>query len=445
MMTTETAIARVGIYCRVSTEEQSQDGISLTVQRERCLATVRAHDDWVLTTDAEADDAVFEDVQSGRDDDRPAYLRLLALAYRRQLDIVLLYKIDRLSRNKVESIKQAEELRKLGVRVWSVSEGGELNGFTLDLLLLLADQESRNISARVTPAMRRYAEQGAWMVRPPIGYRLVEKRLVIDEPKALVVREMFARAASGQSLTVIMRWLNNWRDEQGQPFATQQGRTWTIHSVGVVLRNPAYAGWVVYGKTRKSKVDGYFARPEGERVIVRGLHEPLIDQATFDQVQAWLATRPVFRRPHGERRYLLAGLARCPVCERRLGGNRSGYEGGIGKHVYRCEAGHMYAGGKRLDRHVLDAVGRLLISLADVGQARAILEADAARQPDEVATLRARRARLERRQRMATELVLDETISREEYRRQRAEIESEMAAIDRELASLAPSRWMWAN
>jgi site-specific DNA recombinase len=453
-MTDQEQTKRVAIYLRVSSVRQEEKGVSLDVQRERCLAAVRAQPAWVLTLDEDGDDpdGLFVDVQSGLETEKRAgYQRLLAACRARRVDVILVYRYDRLGRDDAELIARGKELGRLKVQRLSVTEG-ERDDFMLKLGDLLAHRESAEISKRVTPAMRKRAEQGLWTSRNPYGYLPDAERgkgyLKVDEDAAAIVRELFRRAAEGVAVHALVNWLNTLTTPAGQRLQSPRGGYFSTQWVRYVLTNPVYLGQVRQGMKRHSRIDGVYARPVEEQYHGQGLQPALIEQETFDRVQALIATHPPFRKRATDRQWLLTGMVRCAVCGRRMQGRwvirADQRERGVRYTSYRyycARSGHGVQGGKRLDAYVLEQVARLAIDPEMVATVQTILAARQQQQPERITEVKATRARLERRLKDATDLLLDGTLSREVYRQQREAIEAQIAESDRELATLVqPAR-----
>ena len=430
------ATQRCAIYTRVSTEEQGREGASLPMQLGACRKHAAASG-WVIVDE-------LRDVQSGLATDRVAYQRVLDLARARAVDVVLVWCLDRFGRDDAEALSRLKELAGVQVRVVSATEG-EQSPFLQKLMFLLANEESRRTSDRVLPNQRRRVEEGLWQSRPPFGYRMAPGRpgvLEVVEPEATVVRELFRRTLDGESTYRLADWLNTQREE-----GVRAPRNGWFSDVWVkrVIRNPAYVGTIRWNQRRNSKLDGRHAKHASEHVLVPGRHAPIVERGIFDQVQAILAARTGHR---GEvpvaRLFLLTRLVRCGVCGGMMYGNWNNYTRAKRERVplvsftYKCtRRTHASINGRTLDAHIRLALGRLPCG-AEAEEARAVLEADAARQPDRLRDLRASRDRQEARRKRLTLLLVDDTITRDDYHAALGEIEGALAVIDHEIAELAP-------
>src|SRR5215213_6663783 len=161
------AITTAFIYIRVSSEEQAREGVSLGAQLTECRRYAAQHG-WMLGQE-------FQDVLSGKRDDRPAYLALLSEVRRLRADgqpaVVLVFRLDRLGRRILERVRCREELKVLGVPVHSVREGGEVSDLVANILASVAQEEVRLLGERVAVAAQHLTSQG-WhhWGRTPWGY-----------------------------------------------------------------------------------------------------------------------------------------------------------------------------------------------------------------------------------------------------------------------------------
>src|ERR671912_2609901 len=164
-----TSIPTALIYTRVSSEEQAREGVSLDAQLTECrrYATQQG---WMLGQE-------FQDVLSGKRDDRPAYQALLAEVRRLRADdqpvAVVVFRLDRLGRRILERVRCREELKSLGVPVHSVREGGEVSDLVANILASVAEEESRALGERVAASIQHIRANGWYPPgQAPWGYRL---------------------------------------------------------------------------------------------------------------------------------------------------------------------------------------------------------------------------------------------------------------------------------
>src|SRR6266508_2197437 len=174
------AMTRVCLYLRISTDEDHQP-TSLRTQRERLERYCQAMDDWHIVH-------AFEDQASGVTLERPGLAQALGLARERRFDLLLVYRVDRLSRKVRQLAGLAEELDRLGIVLKSATEpldtGSAAGRMMLQMLGVFAEFEHATIVDRVTAGLERRVREGRWATgRLPFGYRRNERKDVIPEER----------------------------------------------------------------------------------------------------------------------------------------------------------------------------------------------------------------------------------------------------------------------
>ncbi len=291
------AVVRVAVYCRVSTDERlDMEFNSLDAQRAAVEAFIESQrgQGWQALPER-YDDGGY----TGANTDRPAFQRLMADIEAGEIDVVATYKLDRLSRSLLDFMKTMEIFQRRGVTFVSVTQQfnttTSVGRFTLNLLASFAEFERETISERTRDKMAATRKRGLWTGGPvPLGYRIVEKRLMPDEAEVARVREIFQLFLDLKSVMAVVDELRrrNWRVKGGK------GGPHTKASVRHLLTNPTYIGKVRSGGA-----------------LYPGVHEPIVDEATWDAVQTLLSTsdRP-YRAPSGKSTALLRGLLFCGAC-----------------------------------------------------------------------------------------------------------------------------------
>ncbi len=291
---------RCAIYTRKSTSVGlEQDFNSLDAQREACAAYIKKQPAWVLV-DERYDDGGF----TGANIERPAFQRLLTNIDARRIDVVVVYKVDRLSRSLLDFAKLMERFSRSGASFVSVTQNfstaDAMGRLTLNMLMSFAEFEREMIGERTRDKIAAARRKGKWTGGPiPLGYTVKDKRLLLDDAEAVLVREIFALYIEQRSALAVARILN----ERG-PSSTeddgvaQANRPWTNADVLRLIRTPIYAGYI---------------RSHGE--LYDGEHEAVVDRETFARAQALLegASRKV-NDPSRNPNYILRGLLRCACC-----------------------------------------------------------------------------------------------------------------------------------
>src|SRR2546426_10033247 len=189
-------LARCAIYTRKSSEHNLDLAFSsLDAQREACEAYIRsqAHEGWRLIP-GRYDDGAF----SGASLDRPALQQLLADVRAGTIDIVLVYKVDRLTRSLADFAKLIELFDAHGVSFVSVTQSfntsSSMGRLTLNVLLSFAQFERELIGERLRDKIAASKRKGIWVGGPvPLGYAAVDKKILVVEAEAAAVRTIFAR------------------------------------------------------------------------------------------------------------------------------------------------------------------------------------------------------------------------------------------------------------
>src|SRR6266496_2857482 len=279
-------LARCAIYTRKSSEHNLDLAFSsLHAQREACEAYIKsqAHEGWRLIP-GRYDDGAF----SGASLDRPALQQFLADVRAGKIDIVLVYKVDRLTRSLADFAKLIELFDAHRVSFVSVTQSfntsSSMERLTLNVLLSFAQFERELIGERVRDKIAASKRKGIWVGGPvPLGYAAVDKKILVVPTEAEAVRTIFARYLEFGSVRALAEDL----DRQGirsKARKLSNGRTIGGGSYGVgalayLLKNRFYIGEVVY---------------RGD--IHRGDHEAILDRDLFGAVQARLAAQAVDRR-----------------------------------------------------------------------------------------------------------------------------------------------------
>jgi len=290
---------RCAIYTRKSTEEGlEQDFNSLHAQREACEAYIKSqrHEGWKLVR-TKFNDGGF----SGGTMNRPALQDLLAAIERGEVDVIVVYKVDRLTRALSDFAKIVDLLDSKGVSFVSVTQQfnttSSMGRLTLNVLLSFAQFEREVTAERIRDKIAASKKKGMWMGGPlPLGYDVNDRKLIINKPEAKTVRTLFKmyielgtvrslkEEADKLDIVTKHRVQKNGKQTGGKPFA--RGNLYQL------LSNPLYNGCIPH----KGK-------------IYSGLHDAIIDEYTWDTVQSLLAenasNRTATTNTHGP--FLLSG------------------------------------------------------------------------------------------------------------------------------------------
>jgi site-specific DNA recombinase len=300
---------RCAIYTRKSTDEGlDQEYNSLEAQRDSALAfiTSQRHEGWIAIDDG-YDDGGF----SGGNTNRPSLKRLLTDVEDGRVDVVVVYKIDRLSRSLSDFAKIVDLFDERGVTFVSVTQQfnttTSMGRLTLNILLSFAQFEREVTGERIRDKIAASKAKGMWMGgTPPLGYDVRDRRLIINEPEAALVRDIFARYAETGSAAQLVRELQIeghttkvWVAQNGR---RHEGKVIDQQCIFTMLRNRLYLGEMTHkGQT------------------FPGQHEPIITAELWAAVHAFVNGRKQGPRIRYKKEpALLTGLLYAPDGQRML-------------------------------------------------------------------------------------------------------------------------------
>jgi site-specific DNA recombinase len=279
-------LLRCAIYTRKSTEHNLDlEFNSLDAQREACAAYIKsqAQEGWRLVKER-YDDGAF----SGASLERPALQQLLSAVRAGQVDVIAVYKVDRLTRSLADFAKLVELFEAHSVSFVSVTQSfnttSSMGRLTLNMLLSFAQFERELIGERVRDKIAASKRKGIWAGGPtPLGYRCIGKKLAIVPEEAGTVRLIFTRYVELGSIGALIEELDR-LGIRTKACRLAGGRVrgdirFGAGSLAYLLKNRFYIGEVVY---------------RGE--VHPGEHEPILEPGLFEAVQAQLAANAVARQ-----------------------------------------------------------------------------------------------------------------------------------------------------
>jgi len=270
---------RCAIYTRKSSEEGlKQDFNSLAAQREACEAYIlsQAGEGWICL-DAEYDDGGC----SGGNIDRPGLTALLKDIEAGKVDIVVVYKVDRLTRSITDFGRIVEQLDGAGASFVSITQAfnttTSMGRLTLNVLLSFAQFEREVTGERIRDKIAASKAKGMWMGgNLPLGYDAIDRKLVINEAEAKTVRHIFDCYLNLKSTTAVLERLTRegikskrWQSRRG---SWRGGGPIGRGALIALLKNPIYIGKIRHGVK-----------------VYDGLHEPVLDEETFNKAQTTMA------------------------------------------------------------------------------------------------------------------------------------------------------------
>lgn len=299
-------------YIRVSTEEQAKEGYSLDNQEAEINRRCKI-EGWDLLE-------VFHDkgISGALFKQRTGLNAMLKYIKENKVDYLVIYKLSRLSRKIYDVVNIYQYLEQTGTFLISTEDkidtSTAMGKYFLVLASIFADMERENIIVQVKGGMSEKASEGEWNGgKPPLGYDLIDKYLVINEEKAQIVKLIFSEYLKGNGYKAIAAMLNQ------RSFKTSTGSTFSGNSVKDILKNPTYAGKIRWGHRtdwgKRHEDDKRKRKYNEEPIISDGKHEAIIDPETFNRVQELIEGNPRRNMKRFNGNHLLSGLLRCPDCD----------------------------------------------------------------------------------------------------------------------------------
>jgi len=296
-------------YGRVSLVEQGQEEhFSLPHQQEHIRQECAARG-WKLI-------AYFEDMESGKSTDKRKGFKE-AMKTMKSADVLVVHEIDRLSRNLIDTLMIADQLHKQGKKFVSIHDNidssndqGELQ---MHILAVFAHYFRKQLARKVHGGMSESARTGEWNGRAPFGYRVENKRLIIKEDEAAVVKSVFDMYLNkNYGMREIAKHLNT------SGIKTLYGGNWTSVHIRKMLSKRTYVGDTVWNMAKLGKCSQ--TNPESEWIITENTHEPIIDRQTFKAIQLRIATKKGLGGRVQKSQYLLSGVLYCGECKTKMYG-----------------------------------------------------------------------------------------------------------------------------
>jgi DNA invertase Pin-like site-specific DNA recombinase len=407
------------IYIRVSSDEQLKN-LSLSTQERLCR-------EYCETKGWHVAKLFVERGESAKTIDRPAFLEMLRYCHQKKNGVkyLVVYALNRFARNADDHIPIAAKLRQAGIKLRSVTEAldDSIVGRSMEVMLaLFSEIDNRMRADRTVTGLKSAVETGRWPFSTPIGYLKVpgvdgRASRIIDPQRGPLLRLGFTQFANG--LHTIKQILN---ELTAQGLRTVKGNKVPMQTFHGVLRNAFYAGWLTVPRWG---------------VKQKGNHEPLVDQHTFDKVQAILDGRRPTATPRRRNRadFPLRRFARCGRCG-------SGMTGGLSTgrsrryRYYQCSkhCPGMGIRGEVLEQRFLDVLAQLKANSAMVAVFRETVQEVSRNMQTHATALgishKRRLVELEaQRQRLYDAHFARQTITEEAFMEQVAKVEAELATV----------------
>lgn len=307
-------MANAIIYTRVSTDEQADKGYSLRDQKDRLEKYCAIKGINIL--------AHYQDDHSAKTFDRPEFTKLLDYARRNkhQIDFLIVVKWDRFSRNATDALNMIRIFSKLGITIEAAEQPIDMsipeNKLMLSFYLTAPEVENDRRAMNTTNGMRRAKLEGRWVAGAPFGYRFsrdeMNKPLLVKNEKAPLVKEAFELYATGV-----------YDKEEVRKKLVKKGMSLSRSAFWHMLHNVIYCGFI--------RVE---ADKNETETIVKALHEPIISEELFDQVQHVANGKKLVKaKPKKVTEALpMRGYLVCTCCGQNMTGSAS--KGNGGKYYY---------------------------------------------------------------------------------------------------------------
>jgi site-specific DNA recombinase len=415
---------RAAIYIRVSTQEQAMEGFSVPAQRHRAAAFCDSQG-WTVVG------IYTDDGKSAKDTNRPELQRMLADADDNLFDVIVVYKLDRLTRSVLDLYEILARIDKRGIKFKSVTEMYDTTTATgrlfITLVAALAQWERENLAERVYFGMEEMVRQGS---RPGgttcYGYDMIDGKMRINEAQARIVRRIFDAYEATQGMRAIQQQLEAER-------IPPPNKHWSTTTINYMLRNPVYIGKLRWNLRKRGK------GKTGAPIIVDGQHEPIISKVQFERVQRLLDRRRTLPPVAATSDFAYSGILRCGRCGYAMSGTSRKYKS-VRTKYYACvnrqknfKCSMPYIREDVLEDAFMQHVKRQLEEHCDVEiEPESEIDVDAA-----IADLNRRLQLVAERKRKFQTMYVDELISRDDFLLRRTELEAEEKSLRDALEEIA--------
>ncbi len=302
------------IYARVSSREQAE-GFSIDAQVKACKKKAKEENYKVVK--------IFKDEGfTGTNKDRPALKKLIQHCKDREIDVVIIHKIDRFARSVVDHSAIRATLMKYSTNLVSVTEklGTKPHEVFLEnIMASMAQYYTDNLKTEVRKGLMERFESGYHLSSPPYGYEVKtgSKIMQIIPEEAKVIRRMFSLYSTGKyslkRVSDVIYKKYGYKTKRGKKFSKERVRT--------ILKEVAYMGAIKYKKIERK---------------TKGLHDPIVTKATFQHVQEIMAKRGnVKKKAKNKYEFLYKDFVACPICGKNLYAAYSTGSSGK-KYLYYC-------------------------------------------------------------------------------------------------------------
>jgi len=334
-------VSKAALYIRVSTEEQATEGQSVDAQIEILSQYCKLFQIEIYE--------IYRDLGiSGKDtQSRPGLIKMLQDARLGRFNMVLVWKISRLSRSLKDLLWILDELERQGIVFSSYSEKFDtstpVGKMTLQLLGSIAEFERNTIIDNVKMGLQEYARKGG-KTGTVLGYDNVNKQLVINEVESEIVKLIYKLYTMNQmSMAQISDYLNI------MGFKTKRNNSFNKDSIAVILSNPVYIG------VNRHKIG------QRDEYSTTGSHQQIIDSDTWNAAQKLREKNKTKRPSRSTNPFVFSGKVLCPLCGNPMYGFTS-CSGSRNYRYYRCKGCRTICNAEKIDHAVLEQLKQLLLN-----------------------------------------------------------------------------------
>lgn len=426
---------RTALYIRVSTQEQADEGFSISAQHDRLHAFCQSQG-WNVC------EVYTEEGQSAKDMDRPELQRLLKDAQSGLFDVVLVYRLDRLTRSVMDLYTILETFKRHNVKFKSATELYDtttaMGQLFITLVAALAEWERNNLSERVRFGMEQMVREGK---RPgsklPYGY---DKDGNVIEEERMILRELRRLYMDGDGFKGVAVKLN-------QRGMLRRGRHWGAQRVFEVLDNPFYAGKIRWGG---KKPNGKYATRKKEElvncIIVDSDHEPIFTWDEYTE-QTNRMKRRSFNGYTKIREYWFAGVLRCAKCGSAMTGryHENKRQDGSKNRIlsYICANRQMGEGctmpmfRQELVEHlVMDWIANVKLDRERIESMKQKSKREQKRNESELTILRKELNKIRERKKKWQYMMVEDLITEQDYRQRKAEEDQNEFAVMEQIETI---------
>mgnify|MGYP001167327689 CR=1 FL=1 len=302
---------RVALYARVSTREQAQEGYSISAQLNSLKAYAQSQN-WHIVG------IYTDDGLSAKDTDRQQLQRMINDIKEDKIDVVLVYRLDRLTRSVLDLYELLATFDEYSCGFKSATEVYDtttaMGRLFITIVAALAQWERENLAERVSMGMQEKFRQGEYPGgRAPYGYKVENSKLIINEDEAKVIKLIYEKYINGYGMNRIAQYLNR------KNIKTRTGHSWYRTSIKTILESEAVKGNLIRN---------------GE--VYKNTHEPIIDEVTGNEVRRIIKDRTSrIRTSSVSSNFLFSGIIQCCHCGSNLHGS-STKRNGKTHYTYRC-------------------------------------------------------------------------------------------------------------